>query len=162
MDSPSSFLFNIPTNTLTLKHFSTSASFPLSQNALSQEASAATPLSPSISSRTSPIPASPTTNQMTPATSRLNQRIKLRRHQQRRTNPAPLLALSVPPPPASNATSQRRPSPKSESTRSRPPLLRTRNKTNTFRMKPDYSWIYQRNIDNRMGDAEIEDADAEL
>ncbi|PHT68800.1 hypothetical protein T459_28287 [Capsicum annuum] len=29
-------------------------------------------------------------------------------------------------------------------------------------MEPDYSWIYQRNIDNRMGDAEIEDADDEL
>ncbi|PHU28521.1 hypothetical protein BC332_00614 [Capsicum chinense] len=29
-------------------------------------------------------------------------------------------------------------------------------------MKPYCSWIYQRNIDNRMGDAEIEDADAEL
>ncbi|PHT45080.1 Cytokinin riboside 5'-monophosphate phosphoribohydrolase LOG4 [Capsicum baccatum] len=28
--------------------------------------------------------------------------------------------------------------------------------------EPDYSWIYQRNIDNRMGDAEIEDVDDEL
>ncbi|PHT32568.1 hypothetical protein CQW23_28905 [Capsicum baccatum] len=26
-------------------------------------------------------------------------------------------------------------------------------------MKPDYSWIYQRNIDNRMGEVENEDAD---
>ncbi|XP_047249685.1 mucin-2-like [Capsicum annuum] len=142
MDSTSSFLFNIPTKTLTQKHFSTSASFPLSQNALSQEASAATPLSPPISSRTSPIPASPATNQMTPATSRLNHRIKLRRHQQRRTNPAPPLAFFVPPPPASSATSQRRPSSTPEATRARPPVLRTRNKTNTFRMKSDCSWIY--------------------
>ncbi|PHU30680.1 hypothetical protein BC332_02773 [Capsicum chinense] len=29
-------------------------------------------------------------------------------------------------------------------------------------MKPDYCWIYQRNIDNRMSDAEIEDVDDEL
>ncbi|KAM3232283.1 hypothetical protein P3L10_017642 [Capsicum annuum] len=136
MDSTSSFLFNIPTKALTLKHFSTSASFPLSQNALSLslEASAATHLSPPISSPNSPIPASPSTNQMTPATSRLNHRRKLRRHQQRRTNPAPPLALSVPPPPASSATSQRRPSPTLEATPARPPLLRTRNKTNTFRI----------------------------
>ncbi|KAF3659896.1 hypothetical protein FXO38_12403 [Capsicum annuum] len=28
-------------------------------------------------------------------------------------------------------------------------------------MKPDYSWIYQRNIDSRMGEAENEDADDE-
>ncbi|KAM3382408.1 hypothetical protein P3S68_007982 [Capsicum galapagoense] len=138
MDSTSSFLFNIPTKTLTQKHFSISASFPLSQNtpslSLSQEASAATPLSPPISSPTSPIPASPETNQMTPATRRLNHRRKLRRHQQRRTNPAPPLALSVPPPPASSATIQRRPPPTPEATRARPPLLRTRNKTNTFRV----------------------------
>ncbi|PHT76500.1 hypothetical protein T459_20022 [Capsicum annuum] len=29
-------------------------------------------------------------------------------------------------------------------------------------MEPDYSWIYQRNIDNRIGKAENEDADDEL
>ncbi|PHT45488.1 hypothetical protein CQW23_14646 [Capsicum baccatum] len=29
-------------------------------------------------------------------------------------------------------------------------------------MEPDYNWIYQRNIDNRMGEAENEDADDEL
>ncbi|PHT86539.1 hypothetical protein T459_08645 [Capsicum annuum] len=33
---------------------------------------------------------------------------------------------------------------------------------NILKMEPDYSWIYQRDIDNRMGDVENEDADDEL
>ncbi|KAF3648776.1 hypothetical protein FXO38_05301 [Capsicum annuum] len=131
---------------------------------LSQKASAATPLSPPFSSPTSPIPASPATNQMTSVTIRLNHRRNLRRHQQRRTNPAPPLALSISHPPAFSATSQRRPSSTPEATTLCSPnkFLIMPSCVVPLRMKPNYSWIYQRNIDNRMGDAEIEDADDEL